>query len=215
MKTRGAITLVFDDGYKAVYKEVLPLLRKYNIRAVFAVPLRVANNSIEGEELASYEEWLSAAARDGHEVAAHGITHTSFTKLVPNELTQELLEPAATLRTATLVYPGGAHDDRVINEAKKQYTAARTVLFGINSLQPQDPMRLRTINFTKKNFSVARANIRALQALVQNKWLIETYHMVSNQKSQLTHSVVLDDLKAHLNFITSLPIRIATIEEIL
>lgn len=215
MKTRGAITLVFDDGYRAVYQEVLPLLRRYNVRGVFAVPLRVENNSIEGEEIASYQEWLSAAARDGHEIAAHGVTHTSFTKLVPNELAQELAEPAATLRTATLVYPGGAHDDRVVTEAKKQYTAGRTVLFGMNSIQPTDPMRLRTINFTKKNFSVARANIRALQALIQNKWLIETYHMVSKQSSQLTHSVPLHDLAAHLDFITSLPIRIATIEEIL
>ncbi len=215
MKTRGALTLVFDDGYTAVYEEVLPLLREYGVRAVFAVPLAVPEKSIADQPLSLPDTWLSAAARDGHEIVAHGISHRSFTTLSDSELTQELSEPAETLRTSTLVYPGGAHDDRIVNEAKKYYTAARTVLHGLNDLHPQDPMRLKTINFTKRNFSVPRANIHALRALLQNKWLIETYHMVSSRPSALKHSVLLDDLDRHLDFIASLPIRITTIEELL
>ncbi len=215
MKTRGAITFVFDDGYQAVYEHVIPLLREYGIRAVFAVPLRVSKGTIEGENITAYQDWLASAARDGHEIAAHGVTHTSFTELSDIELTQELADPAETLRTSTLVYPGGAYDDHVVHSAQRYYKAARTVLHGLNELTPEDPLRLRTINFTKRNFSVARANIRALQALLQNKWLIETYHMVSKETSSLTHSALLDDLDAHLDFVTSLPIRIAIIEELL
>lgn len=213
MKTRGALTLVFDDGYTTVYEEVLPLLHQYGVRAVFAIPLKV--QEIAGEAITSPQEWLSVAARDGHEIVAHGITHKSFTTLSDRELIHELSEPAETLRTSTLVYPGGAHDDRIVNIAKKHYTAARTVVYGFNNLRPQDPMRLKTINFSKRNFSVARANIHALRALFQNKWLIETYHIVSKRRSTRMHSVVLDDLQAHLDFITSLPIKITTIEEFL
>lgn len=211
MKTRGAITLVFDDGYRAVYNEVLPVLREYGIRAVFAVPL--ASTPIEGQAITPYQDWLAAAARDGHEIAAHGITHTSFQALSDSKLAQELLEPSTTLRTSTLVYPGGAHDDRIVAAAKIQYRAARTVLHGFNTMKPADLLRLRTINFSKRNFSVARANIHALRAFFSNKWLIETYHMVSNSPSTLTHSVVLEDLISHLDFVTSLPLRITTIEE--
>lgn len=213
MKTRGAITLVFDDGYQAVYDEVLPLLASYNVRAVFAVPLDALNKKIAGQDIASYQTWLAAAAHSGHEIAAHGISHINLTKISDFELTRELKEPAETLRTSTLVYPGGAHNDRVLDMAKKYYTAARTVLYGLNDMRPQDPLQLKTVNFTKKNFSVARANIHALRTLLQNKWLIETYHYVSKQPSSLAHSTLLDDLDAHLDFITSLPIKITTIKE--
>lgn len=214
MKQRGAVTLVFDDGYTAVYNAVVPLLHLYGIRAVFAVPLHVPDNTIEGETLTSTQKWLAIAAEDGHEIAAHGITHTDLTKLSDAELDQELQEPANILQAPTLIYPGGAYDDRVINAAKQHYKAARTVQYGLNDLHPKDPLQLKTINFTKNNFSVARANIHALRAYLKNKWLIETYHMVSKERSSLTHSAVIDDLEAHLDFITSVPVRITTIRDI-
>lgn len=213
MKSRGAITLVFDDGYQTVYEEVLPLLASYNVRAVFAIPL--SPKTIEGEKVAPTQEWLAAAKKYGHEIAAHSVSHASLTTLSAKELQKELKLPSQELQATTIVYPGGAHNDSVIAEAKKIYSAGRTVLHGMETLPPKDVMRLSTMNFTKKNFSVARANIRALQAFIQNKWLIETYHMVSKEISPLTHSVLLDDLDAHLDFITSLPIKIAPIRELL
>lgn len=213
MKTRGAVTLVFDDGYRAVYEQILPLLRDYNVRAVFAVPLSTA--PIANQEVASPEEWLAAATHDGHEIVAHGIGHTDLTTLSNTALERELSEPAEILRTSTLIYPGGAHDDRVIDAAQKHYKAARTVLYGLNDMKPKDPMRLRTINFSKRNFSVLRANIHALRVYIHNKWLIETYHMVNQKPSDLLHSVVLEDLRAHLDFLTSIPVKITTIEEMI
>ncbi len=215
MKPRGAITLVFDDGYQAVYDQVLPLLARYGVHAVFAVPLQSSDGKIAGHAIASVQDWQKAAKKDGHELAAHGISHKSFASLSPAELEKELEEPKKTLSATTLVYPGGAHNDHVVSMAKKHYTAGRTVLYGLETLPPKDPMRLHTINFTKRNFSVARANIHALRALLQNKWLIETYHFVSNSPSSLMHSTLSSDFEAHLDFITSLPIRIDTMQEIL
>lgn len=215
MKNRGVITLVFDDGYKTVYDEVLPLLDFYKIRAVFAVPLEPQDGKIAGEHVALIQDWLLAAKKNGHEIAAHSISHTDLTALSSAKLQLELEKPAHELSAKTIVYPGGGHDDRVISEVKKFYTAGRTVLYGLESIPPKDPMRLHTINFTKNNFSVLRANIHALRAFAQNKWLIETYHFVSSNNSELVHSTLLDDLDAHLDFITSLPITIQTIQETL
>lgn len=213
MKNRGVITLVFDDGYQAVHDEVLPLLAQYNVRAVFAVPTKI--DTIAGEKVAPHSAWLSAAKKYDHEIAAHSVHHNNLTTLSDSDLLEELKNPAHELSAKTLVYPGGAHNDHVVDAAKKFYTAGRTVLHGLESLPPANPMRLHTINFTKKNFSVVRANIHALRACIQNKWLIETYHMVSPQTSELKHSVLLSDLDAHLDFITSLPISIKTIQEVL
>lgn len=214
MNKRGVITLVFDDGYQKVYTEVVPLLAAYNVRAVFSVPLLPENNKIAGEKITSSEKWLTAAKKYGHEIAAHSISHTDLTTLSSAALKKELTVPAKELKASTIVYPGGAHNEAVVTIAKKTYSAGRTVLHGLETLPPKDRMRLSTINFTKKNFSVARANIRALQAFLQNKWLIETYHMVSATASPLVHSVVLDDLEAHLDFVTSLPVKISTIRDL-
>ena len=205
MKNRGAITMVFDDGYQEVYDEVLPLLALYNVHAVFAVPLSNANSN----------DWLDAATIHGHEIAAHSIKHKNLTTLLDTELQKELIEPKNFFQATTLVYPGGGHNDHVIAMAKEHYTAGRTVVRGLETLPPKDVFRLKTINFSKRNFSVLRANIHALQAWAQNRWLIETYHMVSKHPSSLVHSVLLSDLDAHLDFITSLPIRIGTIYEMI
>lgn len=213
MKNRGVITLVFDDGYQAVYDEVLPLLAYYKVRAVFAIPTKT--KSVEGQQVATPSDWLAAAKKYGHEIAAHSVHHTDLTTLSDSDLTNELAQPMEELSVKTIVYPGGGYNDHVVTHAKKFYTAGRTVVYGHETLPPKDIMRLSTINFTKNNFSVLRANIHAFRAFVKNMWLIETYHFVSKQSSPLKHSTLLDDLDAHLDFITSLPISIKTIQEAL
>ena len=213
MKTRGTISLVFDDGYQEVYDTVLPLLARYNIRGVFAVPLRV--DMIAEQPIAPLTKWQQAAKKHGHEIAAHGITHTNMTTLSSSELTDELQKPAKEIPATTLVYPGGARDESVMNAAKKCYTAARSVIRGYETIPPKNAMALRTINFSKRNFSPLKANIHAMRAFLQDVWLIETYHMVSNSVSPLTHSALIDELEAHLDFISSLPVRIVPIQEVM
>ncbi|MEK7500074.1 MAG: polysaccharide deacetylase family protein [Patescibacteria group bacterium] len=215
MKHHGVITLVFDDGYQAVYDEILPLLAFYKVKAVFAIPLEPNNGEIAGEKIAPLQDWIQAAKKYGHEIAAHSVRHVDLTELTHDDLMEELSQPARVLSAKTIVYPGGGHNNHVIAEAKKFYSAGRTVMRGLETLPPKNVMQLHTINFTKNNFSVLRANIHALAALVRNKWLIETYHFVSSQPSTLIHSTLVNDLDAHLDFITSLPVSIKTIQEVL
>ncbi len=214
MNTRGAITLVFDDGYKDVYDEVIPLLAYYGVQAVFAVPLSPVSGKIEHEEIETVNNWKIIAKKYGHEIAAHGMSHRSFASLSHHELEEELAKSAQELQATTLVYPGGAYNEHIVREAQKHYTAARTVKFGLEQLPPEKPFELKTINYTKNNFSRMKANSYSLLAWIQNKWLIETFHMVRKDKSSMKHTVSLSDLDAHLDFITSLPIRIATTREI-
>ncbi|OGY37027.1 MAG: hypothetical protein A3E36_00345 [Candidatus Andersenbacteria bacterium RIFCSPHIGHO2_12_FULL_45_11b] len=212
---RGILTLVFDDGYKDVYDAVIPLLKKYRIRAVFAVPLSPMNTRIENEVVESVDHWQKTAEQEGHELAAHGITHHNLTTLSHTQLIEELAVPVKQLSAQTLVYPGGAYNDNVLTEAKKLYRAARTVKFGLESIPPLKPFELKTINYTKKNFSLARANLYALVAYLQNKWCIETFHMIRNRHSAMKHAVSLDDLEAHLDFIASIPISTLPIRNVI
>jgi peptidoglycan/xylan/chitin deacetylase (PgdA/CDA1 family) len=215
MSPRGAITFVFDDGYESTYTNVLPLLHQYNFPGVFALPLKTEKlQTQENRQIRPYEKWQDIQ-KHGHELAAHSITHADLTKLEPKDLTHELTVPARTLPATTLIYPGGAHNDNVVEEAKKIYSAARTVRKGFESLPPQNPWQLKTYNFTRKNFSAAKANLLALLAFLTNSWLIETFHIVDNEEKEKTHAVSEDDFAAHLAFVQRLSIQVATIAQII
>lgn len=221
MIRRGVLTLVFDDGYRAVYDRVLPLLRRYGIRAVVAVPTDTAAlERAEGAPVASFEEWKRACTLGSHELAAHGVTHRALTTLSDVELHQELRRGRDATAATTLVYPGGAHDDRVVAATERLYRAARTVLPGLETIPPRAPHRLRSTVSTRGNFQVWKWNLRALWAWLTNRWLIETHHNVAFGDGLWAtghgkrHTIPLDAFERHLRFVRRLPIRIATIREI-
>lgn len=214
MNKRGCITFVFDDGYDDVYRSVVPLLEKYKLRGVFAIPLESTKLAQETRlTIHPWSEWLSVRKKD-HEIAAHSVSHTDLTTLTEPELLRELQEPAQILQATTLVYPGGAHNDNIVEVTKQYYKAARTVLKGFNSIPAHDNYRLKTYNFTKTNFSVFKANALAVWAYITDSWLIETYHVVSPTASPLLHSTLLADFEKHLRFIKKIPLANKTIRDI-
>lgn len=215
MKRHGIITFAFDDGYEAVYQNAVPLLEKYNFKGVFAISLNHQKlERTEGAKIRPWQEWLEIRNR-GHEIAAHSANHVDLTELSPEQLEQELKEPQEKLRATTLVYPGGAFNGEVSNITKKHYSAARTVVKGLETIPPRNPMQLRSYNWTQHNFSVAKANLFALWACITNSWLIETYHMVSDSDTKLVHTVREVDLDKHLRFVAKLPIHVKTIAQTL
>lgn len=206
--------MVFDDGYKEVISDVFPLLQKYNVKATIAVP--VNTESVEHSEdtiIAPLEEWVNICAKNGHELAAHGLNHVPLPSLSDEDLNKELKTSQERTSSTTLVYPGGAFDERIKKAATQYFSAARTTLWGIENLQPNDSFALKTINATKNNFAVWKWNLMALRAIIENKWLIETYHRVNDNTDDL-HNISLRKLEAHLKFISLLPIKIGTMREI-
>lgn len=213
MVKRGLITFTFDDGYEAVYRNALPILDKYNFKGVFAIPLNYQKlEQTEGAKVRPWTDWLPIRER-GHEIAAHSVNHVNLTTLSPGQLDQELKEPHEKLNATTLVYPGGAFNDNVATTANKYYAAARTVVRGLETVPPRNPMQLKSYNWTRNNFSVAKANLLALWAYLTNSWLIETFHMVDDNDAKLVHTVREVDLDKHLQFVSKLPVYVRTIQE--
>ncbi|MGH9857287.1 MAG: polysaccharide deacetylase family protein [Acidobacteriota bacterium] len=206
---------MFDDGYERVHHHVLPLMDRYSLPGVFAVPLAGERiETSEGWEVTSWQQWLKAAEY-GHEIAAHSISHRNLTSLTDDELRQELQQPAVMLKATTLVYPGGACDERVIQYARQYYSAGRTVVRGLETIPPKDPMRLQSFNFSKRNFTVTKANLLAVWACVTNNWLIETYHMVDDEEREMVHSTKARDVERHVAFVARLPIEVKTIRQVI
>lgn len=215
MKPRGCVSLVFDDGYTHIFENIIPLLHKNKLPATFAIPLN--NDSLHastGLPFTDCQEWLKLSSPT-IEIAAHTVHHTDLTHLPPDQLETELREPAEKLNASTLVYPGGAVNDTVETATKKHYSAGRTTRRGFETLSPHNPMRLHTFNFTRHNFSPFKANMLALWANLTNSWLIETYHIVTDEPTDLKHSVSQKDFQHHIKFLTHLPVAVRTIRDVI
>lgn len=218
---RGVVTFVFDDGYQKVFDNALPILERHGMVGVFALPLdgtrleKSEHRKVKKpQQIRPWRDWL-AIQENGHEIAAHSATHTDLTKISDSELEHELKTPKEVLQVTTFVYPGGAHDNRVVAQTRKYYTVGRTVKRGFEALPPANPYRLKTFNFSRNNFTVWKANLFTVWAWVTNSWLIETYHMIDGGDSEMVHTVKTKDFTRHVRFISFLPIHIKTIREVI
>lgn len=212
---RGTLTLVFDDGYTEVYEQVLPLLRKHGLRAVFAIPVRTDTvMRKKNTPMTALAEWKDACLREGHELAAHGVTHRPLTELPDDELADELRQARDLTGATTLVYPGGTFDKRVQRAAARYFAAARSVRWGVETLPPRDPFALQTLNATRRNFRWAKYRPREIFALMTRGWIIETFHRITDDPA-VTHGVTLRDFTRHLRWLSILPLRVATIRDII
>ncbi len=212
--TRGTVTFVFDDGYMAVWQNIVPLLQKTQVPGVFAICIDGENiESTEDLSVQSWSEWLTLKD-SGHEIAAHTLTHCNLTEISDQALDRELREPHERLGATTVVYPGGSNNERVRQAARYYYQAGRTVNSGFETVPPKNAFELKSFNYSRRNWSLAKANARVVWAMLANSWIIETYHMLSDSEVNLMHHVPLREFKRHLSFINNLPVSVKTIQDV-
>lgn len=199
----GFISLVFDDGYEHILNEIVPTLDRLNLPGVFAIPLQEA-----------WTKWLPLRRR-GHEIAAHSVSHVDLTHLTGESLDRELREPQIRLNATTLIYPGGAVNDSICAQAAIYYHAARTVSRGLETIPPRDPLRLKTFNWSQRNWSLWKANLLALYAVVTGRWLIETFHAISDAPQSPLHTVPRREFIRHISFLKRLGLPVKTIKAVI
>jgi peptidoglycan/xylan/chitin deacetylase (PgdA/CDA1 family) len=116
--------VTFDDGYRSVHDEALPLLRHLGVPAtVFVLPGRLGGVSgwmpeMPDEPLLTAAEILALRAA-GIDVGLHGLDHTALPGLPPDRLREQVDAAAGQLaeltgeRPRAFAYPYGAHDAAV------------------------------------------------------------------------------------------------------
>jgi peptidoglycan/xylan/chitin deacetylase (PgdA/CDA1 family) len=122
------VLLDFDDGRASQMTYVVPLLERYGFVGTFFV----FTNAIGREGYMTWED-LRRLEAAGHEVASHTVFHPFLTRIADEaELERELVGSKRTLDeglarpTASLAYPFGLADERVIAAARAAgYTSAR------------------------------------------------------------------------------------------
>ncbi|MGD2170182.1 MAG: polysaccharide deacetylase family protein [Chlamydiota bacterium] len=117
-----SVCLTFDDATKDFYQEVFPLLKKYQIKALLAVPVSL----IETPNYCNWQMLREIYQSKLVKIASHSMTHAVLTNPKIDycfELTtsKKILENQLQTKVDTFVYPFGKFNRNIHKEAKKHY----------------------------------------------------------------------------------------------
>ncbi|MFV0530377.1 MAG: polysaccharide deacetylase family protein [Flavobacteriales bacterium] len=105
------IILTFDDGYKNNQEYLLPLLKKYNLKATIFLP--TGRIGVDDDKMTFSE--LKELDTNHIELALHSHDHPDYTKMSEKEIEQDLIKNITCLEknkipfTKVLAYPYGKY----------------------------------------------------------------------------------------------------------
>ena len=187
-----AVAITFDDGFKNVYEQGLPILRQYRFPAtVFLVtdycggmnswPSQPA--SIVPQPLLSWAE-IKEMSQAGITFGSHTRTHPNLTAVSPRAAEDELvgskqsIEDALGVAVDAFAYPYGAYHDRVRELTRAHFALACSTKLGFVhsgsdrfALERLDMFYFQRVSLMRRLFSLsgwgyvhARAIMRGLRA---------------------------------------------------
>ncbi len=142
---KNSICLTFDDAYADFYFLIFPLLKKYNLKALLAIPskyiledtdelpenrMNFEHNDLfinyEKATFCTYKELKEMRDSGLVEFASHSHSHIN---LLENEVdlnlelrvSQEILEEKLGVKVDSFVFPFGKYNQSILKEAKKYY----------------------------------------------------------------------------------------------
>ena len=127
-----AVILTFDDGHREHYTTVLPLLKKYNLKAVFFI---ISGKADTDPLFVTWDE-IRKIAEQGSEIWSHSVNHYAISTLSLSGVRHEVidskkqLEAGLGLPIISFCYPMGRYDARVLREVEKEYLFARSTKWG-------------------------------------------------------------------------------------
>ena len=156
--------ITFDDGYKEVATYILPILKKYNFKAVcFVVSNQIGKNNIWDKNQKNFtekelmnkddiNEWL----KNGMLIGSHSHNHYDLTKLNNKELKHEIiysknyLEQKFSTQILDFCYPFGKINNNVYMEVEKNYMNAYTTNRSRYLFNRHDPLLIPRVDMGKK-----------------------------------------------------------------
>jgi len=137
-KPKKAVALTFDDGYRDFFSDVLPILKKYGVKATVYVI-----SSFLDKPNYLFKDQLKEILKTGLvEIGAHTMRHENLknksSELVEKEVrgSREELEQLSKRPVTAFAYPFGAFDNQAITSVREAgfLTAVSTVEGAIQSL---------------------------------------------------------------------------------
>lgn len=216
---RALVSLTFDDGWRSIYTNGLPALKKYGL---------VSTQYLNSEPIVGgYPDYMTyQMVKDyktqGSELAWHTRSHADLAKLSATSIGTELNIPAAFLSgigdTAgtfkNFATPFGSYNATAITEIKKFYGSHRSTDVGYNSKDNFDRYNIKVQNITK---TTTPADVQGWinQAATTKTWLVIVYHEVDAGAADPTYAVTPTNLDAELNIVKQSGLAVKTIEQAL
>ena len=156
--------ITFDDGYKDLIINALPLLKKYNFKAIcYIVANNIGktntwdskNNLILKKDLMSIldiQEWL----KNGMSIGSHSFNHLDLTSLNKEDLKFQLskskffLEDIIGKKIKSFCYPYGKYNNNVIKEVEYEYSNAVTTNRSRYNIKKHSKFLIPRIDMGKK-----------------------------------------------------------------
>lgn len=142
------IILSFDDGYEDFYTDVLPILLKYNVRAV----AYIVSGFVDHKNYLTTSQLTEIVNSGLVEIGAHSIHHLALAKIDPvfakDEviLSKDMLEKNLGIKISSFAYPYGSFDTNVANYVRfAGFGNAATSVEGSN-LNLDSPFALKRIH---------------------------------------------------------------------
>lgn len=121
------VCITFDDGYKSVFENALPILEKYNMKATMFIaggllgkPFTTSDNAIL--QIINKQEFYNFLKNNVFEFLPHSYTHKELTNLSKEEISEELNQSIKFFNNNTekiMAYPRGKYSKDVVGVLKE------------------------------------------------------------------------------------------------
>jgi len=173
---RGMVSFTFDDGYRNVYDDALPILDRAGIRSTQSI---ITGGTFVDPNYITRAQLKVMAAR-GHEIASHTRTHAALATVSVRRAWDEIAgskNDLATLgiRTVSFAYPFGSYSDATMSLVKGAgYVGARSSDEGYNT-PSSDPYHLLSQN-VNNDVQIGTVTGWIDTAIAEKWWLILIFH---------------------------------------
>ncbi|MCX6735194.1 MAG: polysaccharide deacetylase family protein [Candidatus Peregrinibacteria bacterium] len=143
------VVLTFDDNDKDQYENALPILKKYDYKAIFFIPTAYVNKR------GGVMTWdmLKELLNEGMEIGAHSSTHPDLRVIPRKQLYDEeligskkILEEKLGISIKYFAYPGGAKSKKVVQAVKDTgFLSAVTTIYDPNHTYKDNPLLISRI----------------------------------------------------------------------
>lgn len=210
--TKGIVSLTFDDGWKSIYQNAIPILNNAGIKSTqYINPSRFTFPAyVTAQEVLAMQS-------SGHEIGSHTKTHPDLTTLSAAEARAEIegskqdLLAIGVKSVNTFAYPFGAYNDSVKQMVMDAgYLSARSSDGGFNK---KGTLNLYALARHPVNSDTTPTQIKSWidQAVANDLWLILVFHNVDTSGS--VYSTTPAILQETVDYLKSKNVKVVTLSD--
>lgn len=207
----GILSVAFDDGWKSVYEQALPLLNKHGIKTTqFVVP---AFAQTDTQEYMSFTQ-IKKMQQAGNEIASHSYRHCDQTLLSQADLKRDIVKTTDLLTKNGVndihgfAYPYGVYTAVAQEAVRSQYGYVRTSNDGYNDYYADRSLLM--VKSVESTTTTAQVSEWLKFAREHKLWVILLYHQVEGPGAYSTKAA---DFDAQMNAVSQSGLQILTVGE--